>query len=212
MRVTNKIRFLAFLVVATVFAQNASGTLAPMLSSSYYEGFVFYSENGLRGRIDFAVYDTEHAQYGDEYKDNGLEKPGEGQYIYAYQIFNDYQDSEEAVADFALLGINGVAIDIPSIGSQEDPEAGVASGSEYFDGDESKIVWEFNGMDGYIASGEHSWFLVFSSSHGPTKGDFEISGGDQVLVPAPEPSTVALLGLGMALAFMRRRRSAKVNK
>jgi hypothetical protein len=204
----NKIGLLVLLVITISFTQKAAGTLAPMLSSSYYEGFVWYSEGGLRGRIDFAVYDTAHAQYGNEYQTSGLTKPGDGQYIYAYQIFNDYDDSEESVAYFALLGMDGGVIDIASIGSQEDPEAGVAPGSEYFDGVESKVVWEFDGGNGYVARGEHSWFLVFSSNEVPTKGDFEIGGADQLLVASPEPSTVALLGLGGALAFVRRKRSA----
>ncbi|MHC4618168.1 MAG: PEP-CTERM sorting domain-containing protein [Planctomycetota bacterium] len=207
MRVINKIRLLVLLLVTISFTQNAAATLAPMLQSSYYEGFVFYNEGDLRGRIDFAVYDTTHPQYGSEYQGNGLVKPGDGQYIYAYQIFNDYEDSGDAVAYFALLGINGAAIDIASIGSQEDPEAGIAPGSQYFDGAESSIVWEFDGDNGYVAKGEHSWFLVFSSDHGPTKGDFDIKSG-QLVVPSPEPSTVALLGLGSALAFARRKRSA----
>jgi hypothetical protein len=169
---------------------------------------VFYYEGSLRGRIDFAVYDTEHPEYGNEYLDNGLEMPGDGQYIYAYQIFNDYPVSEEAVAYFALLDINGDSIDIDSISSQEDPEVGIAPGEEYFDGGESKVVWEFNGSDGYIIVGEHSWFLVFSSNHDWVKGDYEIRGPAEVPVPMPEPATIALLGLGSIPILMRRRRTA----
>ena len=207
-RVVKKLSFSVLLVVSVLFTQNASATLAPMLESSYYDGYVFYYEDGLAGRIDFAVYDTEHPEYGDEYLDNGIEMPGDGQYIYAYQIFNDYPISEEAVAYFALLDINGDSIDIDSIGSQEDPEAGIEPGEEYFDGGESKVVWEFNGSDGYIIVGEHSWFLVFSSDQDWVKGDYEIRGPAEVPVPMPEPATIALLGLGSITILMKRRRAA----
>jgi hypothetical protein len=213
-KVMKKLGCLALLFVATLFAQNASATLEPMLESSYHDGFVFYYEDNLRGRIDFAVYDTdpepesEYFEHKDEYLDNGLEKPGEGRYIYAYQIFNDYPISEEAVAYFALLDINGDSIDIDSIGSQEDPEAGIEPGEEYFSGEESRVVWEFNGGDGYIIAGEHSWFLVFSSEQDWTEGDYEIRGPAEVPIPVPEPATIALLGLGSIAVLMRRRRTA----
>jgi len=193
------------LLVATLFVQNATGALEPMLESSYYDGYVFYYEDSLFGRIDFAVYDTEHPEYGDEYLDVGITAPGDERYIYAYQIFNDLSLSEEAVAYFALLDINGNSINIDSIGSQEDLENGVEPGSAYFNEDESRIVWEFDGGTGYIFVGEHSWFLVFSSDKDWVPGSYEIKGPDNN-VPIPEPSMIALLGLGTAM-MMRRKRS-----
>ncbi|MHC4499810.1 MAG: PEP-CTERM sorting domain-containing protein [Planctomycetota bacterium] len=205
--VMKKPGFSVLLLVLTLFARNAGATLAPMLESSFHEGYVFYDEAGLRGRIDFAVYDTEHAEYGDEYLDVGIEAPGEGRYIYAYQIFNDYFVSEEAVAYFALLGIDESTVD--GIGSQEDPESGVEPGDTFLDGVESRAVWEFNGSDMYVWAGEHSWFLVFGSDDGPVAGDYEIRGPDSVMVPAPEPSTVALLGLGSVIFFVKRRKPVR---
>jgi hypothetical protein len=195
-------------LTSVILAQNAGATLAPMLHSSYYGGSVFYDEGGLQGRIDFAVYDTTHALYGGEYQEDGLEKPGEGQYIYAYQIFNDYAESEEAVTYFALLGADGAAIDIASIGSQEDPQGGIEPGWGYFDGGQSRVVWEFNGGNGYVVGGEHSWFLVFSSDQGPSAGDYEIGAADGLMVPAPEPCTAILLGLGAAVAMRKRTKHA----
>ncbi|MHC4060647.1 MAG: PEP-CTERM sorting domain-containing protein [Planctomycetota bacterium] len=205
--VMKKPGILVLLLVSILLTRNAGATLMPMLESSFHEGYVFYDEGGLRGRIDFAVYDTEHAEYGDEYLDIGIEAPGEGRYIYAYQIFNDFIVSEEAVAYFALLGIDESTID--GIGSQEDPESGVQPGDTYVDGDESKAVWEFNGSDMYVWAGEHSWFLLFSSEHAPVEGDYEIRGPDSVMVPAPEPSTVALLGFGSVIFFIKRKRPAR---
>jgi hypothetical protein len=204
--ITRKIRFFSLLVAATLFAQNASATLEPILESSYYDGYVFYYEDGLFGRIDFAVYDTLDDEYGDEYLDIGITKPGDGQYIYAYQIFNDYYSSAESVAYFALLDISGDSIDIDSIGSQEDPQSGIEPGSAYLNEDDYKIVWEFNGDAGYIIAGEHSWFLIFSSDNDWVAGDYEIKGPDDVPVPVPEPATVALLGIGSMLILLKRRR------
>jgi hypothetical protein len=200
------------LVVTGLFAGHAAATLSPMLQSSYYEGSVIYDEGSLYGRIDFAVYDTTHPLYAGEYQDNGLEKPGDGQYIYAYQIFNDYAQSEEAVTYFALLGANGAAIDIASIGSQQDPQGGIEPGSQYFDGGQSRVVWEFNGGNGYVVGGEHSWFLVFSSEQGPSAGDYEIGSADGLMVPVPEPATVLLLGLGAAVVLRRGKRPLRHNR
>jgi hypothetical protein len=198
-----------FVTVTGLFACNAVAALSPMLHSSYYEGSVTYDEGSLYGRIDFAVYDTTHPRYGGEYLANGLGRPGDGQYIYAYQIFNDYAESEEAVTYFALLGANGAAIDIASISSQQDPAGGVEPGSRYYDGSGSRVVWEFDGADGYVVDGEHSWFLVFSSNQGPSAGDYEIGIAEGLMVPAPEPASAILFGLGAVLLIARRRRSVR---
>ena len=89
---------------------------------------------------------------------------------------------------------------------QVDPENGIEPGSMYFDGDEYKIVWEFDGDAGYVIAGEHSWFLIFSSDNDWTAGDYEIKGPDDVPVPVPEPAAIALLGIGSMLALLKRRR------
>jgi len=204
-----KFRLFSILVAATLFAQNASATLAPLLESSYHDGFVFYYEGSLFGRIDFAVYDTQDTEYGDEYLDVGITKPGDGRYIYAYQIFNDYYSSLESVAYFALLDINGNSISIDSITSQEDPEKGIEPGSMYFNGDEYKVAWEFDGGAGYVIAGEHSWFLIFSSDKDWEAGSYEIKGPDDIPIPIPEPATLALLGISGMLTILRRRKLVK---
>ena len=219
MEVIRKIGLLSLLVVATLFVQNASATLAPILpDSSYYDGYVFYEEEVgpgvfLQGRIDFAVYDTE-GENGNEFENAGFETPGTGRYIYAYQIFNDYDYfSEEAVAYFAILDIDGALIDealVNGTSSQDDGEGGIAPAEN------SPRAWtwkeESDGGYGYILAGEHSSFLVFSSDQDWTEGDYDIRGPgqDNLVVPLPEPSTIAFLGIGGALTTcMRRRKSVQ---
>jgi hypothetical protein len=225
MRVTREIGFFSLLVLAALFVQNASATLPPMLPTSSYadgawQGFRLYDESlgggdFLRGRIDFAVYDT---LGGNEFIEAGFEAQGEGQYIYAYQIFNDYEPaSDEAVWSFAVFGIDedgepsGVplVVDEMSIGSQEDPESGVEPTDAYFGSSNSRGVWEFGG--GALFAGEHSWFLVFNSNSGPVPGSYEVKAPEEGKFPVstPEPGTLMLLGIGGALIFTRRRKSAQ---
>jgi hypothetical protein len=201
--VVRQLRFLVLVGFVTLFTQRASAAIAPILESSHHDGSVFYSDDGLYGRIDFAVYDTHDSVNRNEYEQIGITAPGEGQYIYAYQIFNDLVFSVESVAYFAVLAIEESVIS--GIGAQEDPEAGTAPSEGYFDTDQSKAVWEFDGGEGYILAGEHSWFLVFSSDQDWVKGDFEIRGPEDY-VPVPEPATIALLGLAGTGVLMRRRK------
>ena len=224
-----RVLLLSSLLVATLLPQEAGATLAPMLpESSHYEGFVYYQNDEwddggfsgtvkLRGRIDFAVYDTE--EYPNEFigEDDGFTKPGNGRYIYAYQIFNDYFGaSEGAISYFAALGIDMNVVDVLSISSQEDPESGVKPSpadpsdpsretGEYFT--ETDAVWEFGTNDrDWINAGAdgHSWFLVFSSDKNWVPGEYEIRGPQQSQFPVPEPAMLTLLGIGGAMLFKRR--------
>ena len=91
-----RVLFLSSLLGAILFAQDARATLVRMLpESSHYQGFVWYNEEWerglgdttlLRGRIDFAVYDT-LGENGNEFAAAGYDAPGDGQYIYASQIY-----------------------------------------------------------------------------------------------------------------------------
>ena len=225
-----RVLLLSSLLVATLLAQNAGATLLPMLpESSHYQGFVWYDQEiepgpetgpggNLGGRIDFAVYDTE--EYPKEFIGiDGFTKPGNGRYIYAYQIFNDYYGfSDVSVAYFAALGIDMAFVG--DIDSQEDPESGVKPSpvdpsdplretGEYFT--ETDAVWEFgtNERD-YINAGAdgHSWFLVFSSDKDWVAGDYEIRGPQQGDFPVPEPAMLTLLGIGGTMLFKRRKKTA----
>lgn len=202
---TRRIGILSVLAVATLLAQTASAALY-LPESSYYQGETFYSNDFLRGRIDYAVYDTE--LYPDEFiGDDGYEAPGSGRYIYAYQIFNDYPYSVDSVASFSLLGIAAAPID--GVDSRDDGSDGIAPSAVY-----PEAVWEFkdelNLGAALLLVGDHSWFLVLSSDSTPTRGDYEIKPAGGIIQPGgpqtPEPATVTLLGIGGALALIRRRR------
>ncbi len=207
---TRRIGLLSVLAVATLLAQTASATLQ-LPESSHYQGETFYSNDFLRGRIDYAVYDTE--TYPDEFIGaDGYEAPGSGRYIYAYQIFNNYAMSVDSVAYFSLLGIGGAPID--GIDARDDGSDGIAP--SYQDIGSSEAVWEFKDElgDALLLVGDHSWFLVLTSDNDWVRGNYEIEPAGGLSVPpdgphTPEPATVTLLGIGGLLALMRRKRSAQ---
>ena len=200
MRVIRKIGFFSLLAAATLFAQNATATL----TSSYYDGSTYYYTGGLHGRIDFAVYDDR-----DEYFTvNGLEAPGTGDYVYAYQIFQDSWVSS-ALSSFSILGIEGAPVD--GIDSHDDQSDGIASTDEYFTASEG--VWEFQNEhgQGILSAGEHSWFLVLSSDTDWVVGEYEIKAAGDLPVPLPdlpEPAMITLLAIGGALMMRMRRRKS----
>jgi hypothetical protein len=206
MRVMTKRIGVLSLLVIVLFVQSASATL----TSSHYYGSTYYNtEDGLRGRIDFAVYDDR-----EEYTTvTGNEAPGTGDYVYAYQIFNQSGFFNPPVALFSLPGIGGAPVD--GIDSHDDLTFGIEPSSQEFT-TESGAVWQFLEDDqGTLLAGYHSWLLVFSSDTDWVKGTYEIEPPES-WVPepdegpyTPEPATVTLLGIGGLLALMKRKRSAK---
>jgi len=213
--------------------QNASANLP---HSSHYQGRSYFDYGTLSGRVDFAVYDTQ--SYPDQLvgaggrdedlpwwddtdtEENNLDKY---QYVYAYQIFVD--DTGFDIIDyFGLLGLgeNSIVKD-PStdelpIGSMDDIDDIItadavapdddpyfASSSEYG----KMVVWEFT--NGFLTAGDHSWFLVLGSYHDYTYGSytFDKTVADGTWVPNPEPASIALLGLGGVLTFIRTRKKIR---
>jgi hypothetical protein len=223
MRIIRRIVLFAFLVALMVFVQTASATLEPMMPTSSYgdghwQGFEFYDKqlddgSFLRGRIDFAVYDTFNMNTEESEWVSGLDLNGEGQYLYTYQIFNDYEPgSDKEVAYFAVFPEIGgsFGLDETSIGSSLDPESGVEPADYYLESSsDMRVVWTWEHNSGYVYTGQHSWFLLYLSNYEPMAGAFDIRAVEEEgELPAPqhtpEPSTVALLGLGAVLTMFRR--------
>ncbi len=204
MRVCIK-RILLLFPLAVLLVQTASANLV----SNYYSGSTHYNvpwdEGYLRGKIEFAVYDNRNEYEGR----TGLTAPGSGSYVYAYQIWNDQLNSDEAVAYFAILGLD--ASNISGFGYDEDITGGVEPSTAQFVDDDG--VWEWSddeGGYGFIQLGDHSWLLVFSSDTDWVEGDYEIRGIEDDPFPkpdVPEPATAALLGAGGYFLLRRKRRN-----
>lgn len=208
MRMISKIGILIVCTIVLLFVSSVNATIEDLLpESSEHQGSTYYSEyddaseKWLRGRIDFAVYDTETSS---EWTDAGFAVPGLGRYVYAYQIFNDYDGySDLSVASFSLLDIN------------EDLVTGTSYEYDQFEGVDptaipSEGAWEFS--LGVLYAGKHSSFLIFSSDRSWVAGSYEITPTEDtpLVVPDseggenPEPATIALLGLGFSFVLRSR--------
>ncbi len=210
-----KIKLLSLLLVAVLFVQNADAVLTYLPYSSHYQGTSYfdYGDTGVKGRVEFAVYDT-LGPYGNEWTDaTGFDAPGDGRYIYAYQIFNDI-DSAATIEGFTLWADDYHVLDIIGMGEQ-DPQEGdyLLLGLDFVEPTGSgtsnggvQAWWEFD--NGLFVAGEDSWFLIFSSANNWTAGSYYIGPISSVPpVPNPEPCTLALLGLGSAILFTKRKNS-----
>lgn len=207
MREIRKITYLALLLGLMIFPNNASATLLALPNSSYFpelwQGTSYYDDDGFNLRIDFAVYDT---LGGNEIAAiEGFETPGDGQYIYAYQIFQHNSEGYNEVAYFSLLNLDGSAVNsslMQCTTALDDKNDGIAPDPLTC---QNQGIWVWGGDIGYISTAQHSWFLVFSSDSAPIAGSYEVQApGD---FPIPEPTTIALLGIG-GLAFLRKRKYA----
>jgi hypothetical protein len=210
-----EIKLLSLLFVATLFVQNVAATILPY--SSHYQGRSYFSDSatGVTGHVDFAVYDTLGPE-GDEWAGVGFAAPGAGQYIYAYQIFND-AGSADAIEFFTIMGIDDPPTPhnlygIATMASQDPWEyyplitEGEAPTGTNVNLGETQARWEFAG--GILVAGEYSWFLIFSSDHDWTQGKYVMqTEGGFPITGNPEPCTLALLGLGSAVLFAKRRNS-----
>ncbi len=211
-KTARKIKLLSVLLVATLFMQNADATLLPY--SSHYQGLSYFDIAGVTGHVDFAIYDT-LGPHGNEWTGAGFAAPGAGQYIYAYQIFND-TGSASAIEFFTIMGIYDPPTphhltDLATMDAQDPWEdypfttAGVAPTDTRFNLSETRATWEFAG--GILVAGEYSWFLIFSSANDWVEGRYEMTtaGGLPISGP-PEPSSIALLGLGGVRTLIRARK------
>ena len=212
-----EIRLLSLLFVAALFVQNAAAVILPY--SSHYQGRSYFNEGDVSGYVDFAVYDT-LGIYGDEWAGAGFDAPGDGRYVYAYQIFND-TSSAEAIEFFRIMGIDDpptphLLDGIYTMSTQNPWEYypvitdGVAPTNPFPNTNigETQATWEFAG--GILVAGEYSWFLIFSSDKDWVQGKYQMqTEGGFPITGNPEPCTLALLGLGSTILLAKRRNSIK---
>jgi hypothetical protein len=210
-----KINLFIVLVALTLLVQTAGATTMTILpESSHYQGRSYFrtltADGILSGRIEYAVYDSLGG--------NEFAKAGSGQYTYVYQIFNDGDDTVSALEYFSILGIGEGAIfdQVTDIGTVDDGSGGIDATAMYFgvhdiDTGPDNAVWEFEGD--ILETNAHSFFLVISSNYDYTTGTYSVLKSTSPDVPlpnethAPEPGTIALLGVGGMLMLLRRRRS-----
>lgn len=198
------------MLVTMLCLQSASATLLVglMPESSYddggWTGSSLYDQDGMYALVEYSVYDRDG---GNEFEDvGGFTNPGEGQYIYAYQVFSHPSLGTEEINLFTLLDITGAAIDdleMDGATAIDDGDEGLAPGAlEPTDG-----TWEWT-FGSYIQQGDHSWLLVFSSDAAPVEGSYSLNspGGESIAV-LPEPCTLILLGLGSCLLLRKERRA-----
>jgi hypothetical protein len=210
---------ISLLFVATLFLQNASAMLLPY--SSYYQGRSYYDDNGIKATVEFAVYDTEGA-YGNEWTEaTSFDSPGDGRYIYAYQIFND-ADNTDTIEFFTIMGLDGHQLSGINTMNTQNPwenvplliDEGVAPTNDFPNTNtmETMATWDFAG--GILVADKYSWFLIFSSDNDWTIGRYNMSSSmddGTGIIPNPEPCTLALLGLGSAVLLAKRRNVIKLH-
>jgi len=232
MKLMSKKTCYALLISLILFLQTANATLAPMLPESSYEdgrwqGLRFFNEeadNGgyLTGRVDFAVYDTENLQFQDEADwVSSLDLNQEKQFLYVYQIFNDYQQSDREVAYFEVFAESGaqLGVDSQDIDAKEDENTGVQPADGYLDSSGEKVVWTWDDPplgNGLLYKDDHSWYLIILSDSAPVIGDFNVraleDSGEFPAAGVPEPATIALFGIAQVLVIATRRRKHRVKK
>jgi len=157
-----------------------------MLPDSSYDdgnwrGHTIYEENNLNVWVEFGVYDMFDPE-NEFVWEADLTLPEEDQFVYAYELYNHGNaDLTEAITSFAIRDIDGGEIDsllvhnTTAMRYDVDPN----TWTEGVDHDPSASMpgeWVWTLGNGYIAAGEHSWILVFSSDRAPVRGSFEITG------------------------------------
>jgi len=227
-----RVLILSFLIGAILFAQDASATPLLMLPDSSYaeatgnwQGSKEYKEDGFYARVDFTVYDTGYLLADSDEEtlvDSLTSEEGlglDGRYIYAYQIFNHTDSSQtKTIEYFGLLDssdspINGAhVLDIGSstdaeylsgtFGEGVEPTESITNPLSWTFGPSSEL-WDSSGE--YLDSGDHSWFLVFSSNTAPVSGSYEIKPPPDSPpdFPVPEPAMLTLLSIGGAILLRR---------
>jgi hypothetical protein len=131
-----------------------------------------------------------------------------GEYVYAYQITNESTTALSAFLVGILPGADAYGPACDSGAGLVDPTLWSVGGSPV-----DRVQAAF--FDALIGNGQTSAVLWFQSSYASTFGHGMLSGAaggvpcsatGSLLVPAPEPATILLLGIGGALLTVSRRR------
>ncbi len=211
-----------FIVVSLMaLAAVADAGLTKLPESSHYSGTSYYNvalgnNKILSGRIEFAVYDTQ-TNPNEFVGSDGFSAPGQGRYIYAYQIINyssnNFGMTNAAIPFFTILGISpGAVSSLADVGTTADtPDPGVDATSKSMNIDQTQVVYEF--ANGVLAAGKNSWFLLMRSNNDWKKGSYKfdtpddddiVAPGDESNEPIPEPATLSMLLIGSLALYKRR--------
>jgi hypothetical protein len=184
-------------------------------NANNWQGYKKYNDTdtGVKMTLIFNVYDTvanptEFVWGGT----NGISKPSDDRYIYAYQIIND--STSQDISLFSLLdkAKNPLSQQIMhSSCAQSDGYSSSIAPSPKVSADQG--IWTWSASTGLLGAGKNSWYLIFSSNYAPTRGSFNVeaaSESDPIVPgsenPIPEPCTLALFSIGSALFAARRGR------
>jgi hypothetical protein len=172
-----------------------------------YSGYSTFDENGVSGRVDFAVYDTTQQDLSEL---EGMEGYNGEQYVYAYQVFSS---SIEAITSFVLTGFDPDAFAEDNMNTSETLGGNDSNGhdADAWEKYTDEAVWFFDG--GVMVAYERSYFLLIFSNYSPIVGDYEVNSsgsdpyvpGDSGEDPVPEPATLVLLAGGVLLSLYRRK-------
>ena len=208
MKLCNNIRrILPWLILAVLLASAVNAALDNALKTGTTNYFEAWNGGFLQGTIDWAVYDSTETYFDTL----GFEAPGSGSvddYVYVYLINNNNM-SDSVIAYFSILGLDETNV---SGQTYEDyPSGGAEPSTQYLDETEG-AVWKWSSDNGYILQDGSSWMLVLRSEYGPEVKEYVFKGpdeGDPLEGPeVPEPTTVALLGVGGAYLLRRKRKKA----
>ena len=204
MGVFKKFCFVGLLVIAAVFAQDASALPYSTYGADYgWAGYKTYSQNGLDLTLTFNVYDI-IAHPSEIAWAAGVDFPAGDRYVYAYQLFSSSLSTKD-VAYFGILDKSGNPIAqvlmhaTQGVGEGEMPDPSPSPEDE-------QGIWKWS-PGGYVSKDEHSAYLIFSSIYAPTRGRFEVKASDESEPPGPEvpePATIALFCIASGLLVARR--------